>query len=291
MKKKILVLTAGLLLLGFGLSHGTGDLIVNGQLGVGTSTPDQKLVVEEGLIKTVGTYGNQGFVSDFITGGDIPAAASLVSGLERATFLFSTCGSCIGGPKAFAIQARPRANVLLGQTARADTVFEIKEDGRSSIGKYDPEAFLDVSASGITSLDFFRLSSDDTTGGDIFIVTNTGNVGIGTANPQGTLDVNGPIYQRGGSLHADYVFNPDYGLESIEEHAQFMWTNKHLKSIPKAAEDSKGQEFVEIGRHQRGIVEELEKAHIYIEQMHKQIKMLEARLSKMEMKENAAEQR
>jgi hypothetical protein len=38
---------------------------------------------------------------------------------------------------------------------------------------------------------------------------NNSRVGIGTNNPQGTLDVNGAIYQRG-VLHADYVFEPDY---------------------------------------------------------------------------------
>ena len=33
----------------------------------------------------------------------------------------------------------------------------------------------------------------------------------------GRLDVNGPIYQKGKKLHADYVFESDYQLESIED--------------------------------------------------------------------------
>ncbi len=81
-----------------------------------------------------------------------------------------------------------------------------------------------------------------------------GTVGIGTTSPQGKLDVNGSIYQRGSQLHADYVFEDNYKLESIREYAEFMWKNKHLKGIPKAWVDDQGQE----------IVEELEKAHIYI---------------------------
>jgi hypothetical protein len=123
--------------------------------------------------------------------------------------------------------------------------------------------------------------------GDRVTIQNaTGNVGIGTANPQGKLDVNGPIYQRGIQLHADYVFEPDFKLESIEEHSQFMWKNKHLTAIPKARKDENGQEIVEVGSHQRGIVEELEKAHIYIEQLKQQIKTLEERLTKLEIKNN-----
>ena len=36
------------------------------------------------------------------------------------------------------------------------------------------------------------------------------------------------IYQRGSELHADYVFEDGYELESIEEHARHMWQAKHL---------------------------------------------------------------
>jgi len=112
-------------------------------------------------------------------------------------------------------------------------------------------------------------------------IDTAGNVGIGTTNPQGTLDVNGSIYQRGGSLHADYVFEDDYSLESITEHAEYMWENKHLKAIPPATVDANGQEIIEYGATNKGVVEELEKAHIYIEQLEKRISDLERKLEGM----------
>jgi hypothetical protein len=83
--------------------------------------------------------------------------------------------------------------------------------------------------------------------------------------------VNGAIYQRGGVLHADYVFEPSYRLESIEDHAEYMWTKKHLPGVPGVRTDEKGREVIELGTNQRGMLEELEKAHIYIQQLEKQV--------------------
>jgi len=114
-------------------------------------------------------------------------------------------------------------------------------------------------------------------------IDSSGNVGIGTANPSGKLDVNGTIYQSGVPCCADYVFAKDYKLESIEDHAKFMWEKAHLKAIPKARRDANGNEMVEIGgTYQKGIVEELEKAHIYIERLNKKIKDLEAKMKALE---------
>lgn len=112
-------------------------------------------------------------------------------------------------------------------------------------------------------------------------ITHDGNVGIGTSTPQGKLDVNGSIFQRGGQLHADYVFDPSYELESIEEHAAFMWRTGHLKAIPTGALDEDGRQVVEIGAQQRGLLEELEKAHIYISSLNERLKHQEAALAKL----------
>jgi hypothetical protein len=110
---------------------------------------------------------------------------------------------------------------------------------------------------------------------------SAGRVGINTTDPQGALDVNGEIYQRGIQLYADYVFEPDYKLESIEEHAEFMWENKHLKAVPKAMVDARGREVVRLGLHNRGLLEELEKAHVYIQQLNDRIKDQEEQIKRL----------
>lgn len=110
----------------------------------------------------------------------------------------------------------------------------------------------------------------------VMIIANDGQVVIGTTPRPGRLSVYGPIYQYGALLHADYVFEPDYALESIEAHAAYMWQEKHLKAVPGVQYDEDGQEVLEAGAHRRGILEELEKAHVYIEQLNEQIKDLRA---------------
>lgn len=128
--------------------------------------------------------------------------------------------------------------------------------------------------------------------GDVTLQTNSianavylkdnGNVGIGTTNPAGKLDVNGTIFQRGILLHADYVFEPTYALESIEEHADFMWTNKHLPAVGGRKVDEHGREVVEIGARMRGMLEEIEKAHIYITTLSDRITKKNAAMAMLE---------
>ena len=126
------------------------------------------------------------------------------------------------------------------------------------------------------------LGAGNPAGSQVRILGN-GNVGIGTNTPAGRLDVNGTIFQRGILLHADYVFEPTYTLESIEEHSAFMWENKHLPARWGPGRSTKtGHEVVEIGARMRGMLEELEKAHIYISTLSQRITEKDDALAKLE---------
>jgi len=145
---------------------------------------------------------------------------------------------------------------------------------------------LGIGTRGNFALHFYTNSgltagSPSTTGIRMTIL-GSGDVGIGTTTPAGRLDVNGSIFQRGIQLFADYVFEPTYALESIEDHAAFMWNNKHLPAVGARKVDEQGREVVEIGARMRALLEELEKAHIYISTLNNKVTERDEQLAKLE---------
>jgi DNA-binding transcriptional MerR regulator len=71
-------------------------------------------------------------------------------------------------------------------------------------------------------------------------VIMSGNVGIGTTNPQYKLAVNGNIGAQDiivtNTGWSDYVFRPGYRLRPLSEVSQFIQANHHLPDIPTEAE-------------------------------------------------------
>ncbi|MBN1480065.1 hypothetical protein EH223_19120 [candidate division KSB1 bacterium] len=186
------------------------------------------------------------------------------------------------GPQTVIKIGRARFGDIGGSNVSTDITYNARWDGSTWYpdDSGTPATFTRLSNAGF--LFYAAPSGSPLSWSEVMRIGANGNVGIGTPTPQGKLDVNGAIYQRGSELHADYVFEPDYELESIEEHANFMWTNKHLRALPGRQVDENGLEIVEAGAHRRGLVEEVEKAHIYIEQLLVRIKVLEDKLEKMQ---------
>lgn len=115
---------------------------------------------------------------------------------------------------------------------------------------------------------------------DTDLITIGGRVGIGTRDPAAALDVHGEIYQRGTALHADFVFDADFELPAIADHAAQMWSVGHLPAVPPARTDHTGQDVLAVGAFRRGMLVELELAHRYIEQLHQRLEALEQQLAK-----------
>jgi hypothetical protein len=105
-----------------------------------------------------------------------------------------------------------------------------------------------------------------------------GGTNADVADPN-RVTVTGELFLGATQVIPDYVFEPDYRLQSIEEHAAYMWEKKHLPAVGAAIVQEDGTYAINVGAHQVGILEELEKAHIYIEQLHTRLEEKDAELA------------
>ncbi len=110
---------------------------------------------------------------------------------------------------------------------------------------------------------------------------------LGTNTDSSEIVMTGKLLLNGTEVTPDYVFASDYKLESIEEHAAFMWSNKHLPAVLPATVNEDGLHVIQVGARTQGMLEELEKAHIYIEQLHQNLTKLEA--EKLSLRKNLEE--
>lgn len=118
------------------------------------------------------------------------------------------------------------------------------------------------------------------TDGDKVVFTKEGSVGIGTANPQSKLAVEGQIRATEVKVLADisvpdYVFEPDYELRTLKETKAYISENKHLPEIPSAAEI--GENGIDLGDMNMRLLKKIEELTLY------QIELLE-RLEQLEFK-------
>ena len=133
-----------------------------------------------------------------------------------------------------------------------EVLFQQEDNNRWSVGAYQNRFYI---------WNYGRSSED------VVIDDTTGNLTLaGTCS-----DTDGA---GGGVDGCDAVFEPDYELPSIEEHSAYMWANKHLPAIGPTP-DGKRVQFSVQQRH-FGMLNELEKAHIYIEQLNERLKEKDA---------------
>ena len=131
-----------------------------------------------------------------------------------------------------------------------------------------------------------------TQSGSNIYYNGSGNVGIGTTNPDKKLTVAGTIHAEEVIVDAsvpqpDYVFEEDYDLRSLEEVETFIQANKHLPGIPSASEvEDKG---LNAGEMQAKLLEKIEELTLYAIELKKENRHLSMELKKMTQTSNRNE--
>ncbi len=106
-----------------------------------------------------------------------------------------------------------------------------------------------------------------------FTVVANGNVGIGETNPQNKLDVNGTIRAKEVKIESsgwsDFVFAPNYKLRSLESVSKHIEEHKHLPDMPSAAEVEK--EGINLSEMQAKLLQKIEELTLYAIEQNKAI--------------------
>jgi hypothetical protein len=133
------------------------------------------------------------------------------------------------------------------------------------------------------------MPSSPTTAGIYPLAINAGNVGIGIANPQNKLDVNGTVHARQVNIDlngwADYVFEKSYKLPALSSVKAYIQKNQHLPEIPSQAEIIKTG--LDVSEANKLLLKKMEEMTLYmikateeITALKKEVKQLKNKLNK-----------
>ena len=113
-------------------------------------------------------------------------------------------------------------------------------------------------------------------GNNYLFLADSGNVGIGTNNPDAKLEVVGGIHAHsirvsmGRGEWTDYVFGEEYKLMDLKELESYVNANKHLPGVPSACEVEE-QGDVDLGEMNAILLEKVEELTRYVIDLQKQI--------------------
>jgi hypothetical protein len=279
----------------------------NGNIGIGTNLPNNKLEIAGGAFSfysTTGYYTASGFDYD-PTGdnnnGQLRIRANIASDQLNTTQM---------------VVNRVNGNVGIGTSTPSARLHVSNAQGNAdgwftsgtASGQYATLLFGEGSSGGQYAefIRYSNASSADFRPGDFVVANQTkkiilstnyssgyrpdlvvnaaGDVGIGTLSPQSKLSVNGTItstklkvLQTG---WADYVFDNAYNLPSLQEVEEYIKKHKHLPGIVSAAEVEK--EGIDVGDNQAALLKKIEELTLYVIEMNKQLEKQQKRIAELE---------
>jgi hypothetical protein len=246
-----------------------------GDVGLGTSNPVSDLHIARGDTPTLRLEQNG-------SSGFTPQTWDIAG--NEANFFIRDATS--GSRLVFRIEPGAGTNALfvedtndigLGTNTPDENIHMVDSSGAFFGMRYE-----DTSAGGAGSS--WRTLVDPRVAHDEFVITKSGTGAAEmTIGSGGDVTITGTMTTGGGTCGGgcDLVFTDAYDVPSIEEHASAMWENGFLPNVGPTIENAPMNISDKVGR----ILNELETAHIYIDQLNERVAVVDeltARLAVLE---------
>ncbi|WP_025663514.1 tail fiber protein [Aquimarina megaterium] len=279
----------------FGVTLGLNAQITelpNGNVGIGTVTPDQSLVVN-GRISF--DYGDNKSYNGFRRNGVKTEYYNIITGGTSVIHEFTGSNGAI-------MSLKNDGKIGIGTTSPNDklhvngnttlNIYHGTTQGHLNFRQGQPvtDVAIVTAQHGFATYNGLRINGTNgvsigtNNGVERLRVDSAGNVGIGTTSPDMRLTVKGNIHAEEVLIDLnvpapDYVFKKDYNLRSIEEVEKFIIENSHLPEIPSAKEFEKNG--VMQAEMDMNLLKKIEELTLYTIQQQKEIDELKSLVKKL----------
>jgi len=143
--------------------------------------------------------------------------------------------------------------------------------------------FFTVGSAAAQNSLYLSPASNKTASNSIVVLEN-GNVGLGKANPETKLEVNGRIHAKSVKVDlegwADFVFLSDYTLPTLTQIEAHILKYGHLEGVP--SEEEVLSNGIDLGQINTILLQKVEELTLHMIQKEKEIDNLEIRIARLE---------
>jgi hypothetical protein len=257
-------------------------LSTNGNVGIGTTNPGEKLTVTNNVGNTI-TFGVRGAYPTVVTTGtNYYKQAEIGEPVYNIPVGIVDSGYRIG----LAVQGYTYTSDFAGTLSTQMSLWvRAGSNTAAPTGTITNSygIYLENLDGGVNIVNKYGLFQSNPTAKNYF----AGNVGIGTTAPSHKLSVNGAIRAKEVIVDtgwSDYVFAKDYRLASLSEVEQHIQSQGHLPGIPSAQEVA--EKGVSVGNMQSILLAKIEELTLHVIAQEKRLDQATAKIAVLEV-ENA----